>query len=107
MNFTTKGTAILGALLFASSAVAQTMSVTPGNLLRLNQPATITYTDRDKAGQTVRVLVTGGLPISVVEITMVLDEKGRGTAVWTPTNGLWLVAVFSAPGVVDISLPVV
>jgi len=107
MEFFTKGTAILGAVLLASSAFAQSLNVSPGNVLRLGQTATITYVNKGLADSTVVVTVLGGFPIpTVIEIPITLDADGKGAATWVPSDPLWFNAVFSAPGVVDVTVPI-
>lgn len=92
--------AVLGAVLFAAAAVAQSMTVTP-NPLRSGGAASISYTNAAKANSTVTVFVTGGFPVPTTqEVVIQLDAQGHGVGTWQVAN--WRSATFSAAGVGDI-----
>ena len=99
-------TAVSASFLLAASASAQSMTVTPGVALQVGGKATITYNNPALANQTVVVLVIGGFPIpTIYEVQITLDERGNGTAGWQVVSG-WRAAVFTAPGVIDVTVPI-
>lgn len=80
------------------AAPAASLNISP-DPLTVGEKATITYSNPDRAGQTIIVDIDdGGVPTpktSFVEIT--LDAAGDGSAKWTVPN--WEGANFQAPGV--------
>jgi hypothetical protein len=92
--------------LVAAEGRAQRIAVDPGGVLVGGGSANVTFDDPSKAGQTVVVTASGGFPVvTVIEIVIVLDAKGKGTASWpVPTN--WRGATFNGPGAAEVVRPI-
>lgn len=103
--FATKrlGGAFLSVVVFAATALAQSMTVAP-DPLRSGNSATINYTNAAKANTTITVYVSGGIPATTQEVSIQLDSQGHGTGVWQVAN--WRNATFSAVGVSDVTVQI-
>lgn len=98
--------AVIAFALAAAAVPGQSMSVTPGTSLSPGSTAKIAYSNPAKANQSVTVLVIGGFPIPTIqEVVIELDAKGNGQAAWV-VSSTWRNATFSAPGVVDLIVPI-
>lgn len=88
--------------LVAAEGRAQRISVDPGGVLVGGGSANVSFDDPSKAGQTVVVTASGGFPVvTVLEIVIVLDAKGKGTAPW-PVPPSWRRVVFNGPGAAEV-----
>ena len=96
--------AVFAAVLFSPFVRAQTLTVTPDPVLTAGDTAKISYSDPQRAGQTVVVTVTGGFPVQTIEIPIPLGSDGSGSGTWTVLS--WHSASFNAPGVPELTLAV-
>lgn len=100
------GLAAILAALTASGLSAQTLVVSPGDVLVAGSKATITYSNPALADQKVTIEVSGGFPVPSTEVvTIQLDANGKGVGTWTVTSE-WRSARFNAPGVVEVTIPI-
>jgi len=82
-------------LALASLASAQSMTV-PQNM-EIGDEISIGYHNAARAGTTIYVTVVVALPeLSIIEIPIHLDQKGRGEVSWTIPDALGVT--FNAPG---------
>jgi hypothetical protein len=93
---------VLGLALFTSSLGAQSMTVSGGGSLVGGSKAEINYENSARAGQTVVVTVTGGIPLVTIEIPVQLDSTGKGKGTWLVISAWW-TADFNAPDVREVS----
>lgn len=102
-SWNVRGAAALFALCATlATTTAQSLVVTPGQVLRAGQVATITYSNASLAGQCVTIEIAGGFPVATVETVVIkLDANGVGTGSWT-ANSAWFAAGFNAPGVAEV-----
>lgn len=101
---------VIGALAcFAPVAAAQSLDVLQRPLLA-GGVATIVYTDPEKAGEAIAIVIKNadfGTPLEHV-IYINLDEQGRGTRDWpVPHSPDWDVALFHGPGVTPVGRMIV
>jgi len=97
--------AVSALFLFAATAAAQTLTVTPGTALTAGDTATITYKNTQLAGTEVTIEISGGFPTPQFQTVKIkLDDKGNGSGTWTVAN--WRSAGFDAPGALTVTVPI-
>lgn len=84
--------------LFAAPVVAQSMKITPGDVMPPGSKARIEYSNPARASQTIVVTVTGGNPTTTQEVAITLDSSGNGSGSWVAPDN-WSKAYFNAPDV--------
>jgi hypothetical protein len=103
----------LAASLFAIAPViaqdpeeAPSLSVNP-HVLTQGSVATISYSNKNLANQTVLIRIDDGMRknTQTATVEIVLDEEGKGTGTWSVPN--WVGAKFNAPDVTEVFCPVV
>lgn len=88
-----------------SSDATPSLTVNPGVLTK-GGSATVHYSNPAMAGQTVVVDIDNGMRHNTqyAHVEIVLDANGAGTAIWTVPD--WHGAKFNAPGVTEVSCPI-
>lgn len=95
---------VLGMLFLSIAAMAQAVLTVGPSTLHVGDKALISYSDPTRAGQTITVNITSGgeLQISLAQLTIHLDQSGRGSMPWLVPA--WMVANFNAPGANQVSM---
>lgn len=84
--------------LFTAPVIAQSMRITPGDIMPPGSTARINYSNPARASQTIVVTVSGGTPTTTQEVQITLDSSGNGSGSWTAPHD-WSKAYFNAPDV--------
>lgn len=94
MGVKSLGLSLLSMLAFAAFIPAQGQIGLPAGPMTAGKPATVSYSNPDRAGESVAVKVDNGEgEVQVIEIQ--LDANGHGSEEWQVPPG-WFVASFAA-----------
>jgi hypothetical protein len=92
---------LLGVVLSAAMAAAQSLSV-PSGVLAAGKEIEITYSNPARAnGSVVIVLDNGEIPLERIELVVPLDGRGHGKVRWVVPNWWWVS--FNADGAREVT----
>ena len=84
--------------LLPAPLLAQSLKISPGDIVTEGQEVNFDYSDPSSAGVTIVIEVSGGVPPETVELFVTLDADGNGSTTWKARGG-WGTAYVTAPGV--------
>jgi hypothetical protein len=84
--------------LLPAPLVAQSLKISPGEIVTEGDTVTFDYSDPSSPGITIVIEVSGGFPPETVELFVTLDADGNGSTTWKARAG-WSTAYITAPDV--------